>query len=372
MKWYSLFGALTFFATSAKEAKAAVETGFLTCTGLDCNLCDGLEIVNAITQWIIGIAILLAVCLLAVAGFRLVTSAGNRAAYEGAKKLFYNAMIGFIIILAAWTIIDTLLKVLATDETQELALGMWNEIDCGNMTNQETGMPDAIDLDDTELPPNFYSEEGESNDGLTGAQYLQLGFRLVQCDTQAAAQMGGCARWCEYMYPTSVFRTGLQLGPEFGNQPYCVIPPTITCQGQLVDGVCQPLEPDPGADGSFDFQPGIEAQLAHASPALASLLNCMANQVPANVGQISSISDSRIVNGTHTFYQCVLGGCAHVANSRHYGGATCTGQSYAVDFGDEWNVGPLCIAARGCNSQVRDCSVHDGNHVHIDLPLNCN
>lgn len=371
MKWFASTILLLMFLTGTADAQAA-ETGFLTCSGLDCNLCDAIEIINAIVQWVIGIAVLLAICLMAVAGFRLVTSGGDRSAYEGAKKLLYNSLIGFIIILAAWTIIDTLLKVLATDETQEVVFGVWNEIECGGMTNQATGMPDAIDLDDTVIPPNFYPEDGEPNDGWNGGQYVDAGFRVILCDTEAAASMGGCDRWCESVYPTSVFRTGSQLGPEYGDRPYCVIPPAITCMGRLVNGVCQPIPPDPGADGVFDFQPGISAQMGHASPALAALLSCMAARVPANVGEISSISDSLIVNGSQTFHTCAATGmCAHARNSYHYGGAVCTGQSYAVDFGDEHNVSILCTAARGCNTSVRDCSVHNGNHVHIDIPLSC-
>lgn len=346
---------------------------FVTCNGLDCNFCDGIQMINFILQWVVRISIMLGGVLLVVAGFRLVTSGGDEKQYKRAKEMLFSAIIGFIIVLAAWTIIDTLLKLLATDDTQEMVFGVWNDVQCGGMTNQDTNMPDAIDIDDTELPPNFYGDnEGEPTDDWTGDQYLDAGMQIIPCNVNEAAPMGGCAQWCLANYPTSVFRTGQQLGPQFGDAPYCVVPPAITCQGQLVNGVCQPTTADPTADGSFDYQPGIAAQRAHASPALSALLDCMARTVPGNVGIISSISDSLIVNGQFTWQQCaVTGMCAHAQNSYHYGGAQCTGRSYAVDFGDEQNVGVLCAAARSCNPSTRDCSVHNGNHVHVDIPISC-
>ena len=130
------------------------------------------------------------------------------------------------------------------------------------------------------------------------------------------------------------------------------------------------IPPSATADGGFSYNSGISAQRAHASGALSSMMNCMAQLVPGNVGRVSSISDSRIVNGSQTFQSCVKGGCAHTTNSRHYGGATCTGKSYAVDFGDEEHEEELCTAAYQCG-KVYSCSIHNGNHVHLSLPLSC-
>lgn len=135
-------------------------------------------------------------------------------------------------------------------------------------------------------------------------------------------------------------------------------------------GATATTPPSATADGGFTYNSGISAQRAHASPALSSIMNCMAQRVPGNVGRVSSISDSRIVNGSETFQSCVKGGCAHSANSRHYGGASCTGKSYAVDFGDEEHEEELCTAAYQCG-KVSSCSIHNGNHVHLSLPLSC-
>lgn len=121
-------------------------------------------------------------------------------------------------------------------------------------------------------------------------------------------------------------------------------------------------------DGSFTYQSGIQAQKQHASAKLAGLLSCMATKVPAGVGQISSISDSKIVKNEKTFAQCAQGQCTHTAGSCHYGGKTCVGSSYAVDFGDEQNIPQLSAAARACGA---DYIGNEGNHLHVSVGSSC-
>jgi hypothetical protein len=117
-------------------------------------------------------------------------------------------------------------------------------------------------------------------------------------------------------------------------------------------------------DQAFTYQPGIRQQEAHASGRLLAFLGCMLPKIPGNVGEISSISDSLIVNGTKTFAQCAAGECQHVRNSLHYGGTTHVGQSYAVDFGDEQNASILMSAARECGATY---VANEGNHVHAQV-----
>lgn len=125
----------------------------------------------------------------------------------------------------------------------------------------------------------------------------------------------------------------------------------------------------PQGDGSFPrseftYQSGIAAQIPHASAALSNFLTCVGGRVPDGVGNISSISDSRIVNGSRTWEQCAANGCAHSARSCHYGGRSCVGQSYAVDFGDEQNKTVLMSAARACGASF---VLDEGDHVHASV-----
>lgn len=120
-------------------------------------------------------------------------------------------------------------------------------------------------------------------------------------------------------------------------------------------------------DGSFTYQANIEAQKKDMSEPLAAVLRCMVTKVPRGVGNISSISDNKITTGAKTFAQCAAGGCAHTANSCHYGGRTCIGKSYAVDFGDEQNKTALISAATACGARTLD----EGNHVHVSVGAAC-
>ncbi|HWU24754.1 MAG TPA: pilin [Candidatus Paceibacterota bacterium] len=115
----------------------------------------------------------------------------------------------------------------------------------------------------------------------------------------------------------------------------------------------------------FTYQGNVQNQVPAESPQLAALLSCMAGRLPAGVGQISAITEIAIANGSKTMQQCALQGCAHTANSCHYGGRTCVGKSYAVDFGDEQNATALRTAARACDPNAG--WNYEGNHVHISV-----
>jgi len=118
-------------------------------------------------------------------------------------------------------------------------------------------------------------------------------------------------------------------------------------------------------NGKFTFASGISAQVPNESSALASLLSCMGGKLTSNV-VITSISDSAITSGKATMAQCASTqgktlGCAHAANSCHYGGRTCVGSSYAADLSGDANT--ITNAAKSCNASV----LNEGNHLHVSV-----
>ena len=125
MKFLVLF--FTAAVSLLQTSTVLAAEGLVTCTGGDeCNFCSFVSMVNGLIEWLIIIAVTLTVLLLAFAGFRLVTSAGDAAALEQAKKIFVSSIIGILIMLAGWTIVDTFLKVAAGGD-----LGVWNAVECG-------------------------------------------------------------------------------------------------------------------------------------------------------------------------------------------------------------------------------------------------
>ena len=62
------------------------------------------DMVVSVINWILGILALVAVVMILVGGFKWMTAGGNEEKVEGAKKLLIAAIIGLVIILAAWGI----------------------------------------------------------------------------------------------------------------------------------------------------------------------------------------------------------------------------------------------------------------------------
>ncbi len=88
----------------------------------DCNgaggcqsICDVAQLAQNILNDAIFIAVFLAAFLFAYAGFRLVASpATGGEARNSAKRLFYNVIVGFVIILASWLIVNAIMSLMAT------------------------------------------------------------------------------------------------------------------------------------------------------------------------------------------------------------------------------------------------------------------
>jgi hypothetical protein len=91
-------------------------------TGDPCNTNDVVGFANSLIDYLIKALGVIAVIVMVYAGFKLVVSAGNESEWGKAKELFTNVIIGIILILAAWLIVDTVLKGLTGR-----GLGDWTE-----------------------------------------------------------------------------------------------------------------------------------------------------------------------------------------------------------------------------------------------------
>jgi hypothetical protein len=150
MKKVLIFSFVFLFIGIATPAVFAQEEGsgiaqLSGCTGLDCSACNVVDMANGLITWLIGILFVVFALLLAIAGVKLVTSGGNHHALDEAKSSFMNAIIGFIIILAAWLIVDTIMRGLVGRPGQEGMIGgeasgwlFWSEIECQSQTVTNT------------------------------------------------------------------------------------------------------------------------------------------------------------------------------------------------------------------------------------------
>lgn len=90
---------------------------------------------NTILLWLIGVLFALFAVFIFMAGVKLVTSGGNPEAKSAAKASFTNALIGILIVLAAWIMIDTVMKGLVVGDGDlsvvgGTGFGPWNQIQC--------------------------------------------------------------------------------------------------------------------------------------------------------------------------------------------------------------------------------------------------
>ncbi len=277
--------------------------GFLFCQGSNCNFCSLVQTVEAVTDWVLLVSILIAVILLMYAGFRIVGSRGDIGAFDQARTLFTNVVIGIFILLAAGTIVDTLVKSVAGGQ-----FGLWNQpSSCG------------------------------------GAYYAPTpGELAIMLNNHTA------------------------VGLPTGTGPDSVIDPN--------GGVITPTSGTSNASFSFSSALNLQQQ-GHLSTVLATFQGCMVNRLPDGLYIITSVSDNKIANGSKTWAECAAGGqsagCAHGVRSCHYGGASCVGQSYALDIRTS-NLNTVqeqavLNAASACGGWGQN----EGDHLHVSRGTQC-
>ncbi|HEY4516618.1 MAG TPA: hypothetical protein VJG64_01600 [Candidatus Paceibacterota bacterium] len=87
------------------------------------DVCAIAELAQNILNAAIVLAVFLSAALFAWAGLKMLVSPASPAQQGQAKTLFFNVLVGFLIILAAWLIIDTVMHVMLGS-----SFGPWNKI----------------------------------------------------------------------------------------------------------------------------------------------------------------------------------------------------------------------------------------------------
>ncbi len=114
------------FAVTPMNIYAA---GLVPCGGpgeADCQSCHVVQLAQSGIDRLVGVLTIIVILILIVSGIRLVTSAGDASAVSASKKMITNALIGYVIVLVGWLLIDLGMKTLVN----ETAYGVWNEIQC--------------------------------------------------------------------------------------------------------------------------------------------------------------------------------------------------------------------------------------------------
>jgi hypothetical protein len=88
------------------------------------SICDIALLAQNVLNTGIFIAIFLSAVLFAWAGWQAMTAGGNMEKVHSARSVFTNVLIGLLIILGGWIVIDTLMRTLTNAST----FGPWNKI----------------------------------------------------------------------------------------------------------------------------------------------------------------------------------------------------------------------------------------------------
>jgi len=170
-----MFGSQSVFAATPPHGIASLAG----CSGTDCSACNVVYMANGGINWLIGITFIIFAVIMVIAGIGLVTSGGNQSALDAAKSKFTNAIIGLIIILSAWLIVDTIMRGLVGNEGKldnggEMSGWLfWSQVECQTQTKDTGEVELSLDNDDAYIGVIPIGGSG-SNCGVDEANLAQI------------------------------------------------------------------------------------------------------------------------------------------------------------------------------------------------------
>ncbi len=116
--------------------------GLVPCDGPECQACHFIQLGQNILEWFIKTMAAVIALVFAWGGLKMVMSGGSTEGVSEAKGMMTNAVIGFIILLAAWLIINTVLTAVISKSDDQvikrLGEGMWSQIECVALPTRTT------------------------------------------------------------------------------------------------------------------------------------------------------------------------------------------------------------------------------------------
>lgn len=100
--------------------------GLVPCNGPECNACHFVSLGKNVIDFFIKISAVVVTLVFAIAGMKIVMAGDNSGQISKAKGMMTDSVIGLVIILSSWLIVDTFLKVFINEQK----LGPWNEVQC--------------------------------------------------------------------------------------------------------------------------------------------------------------------------------------------------------------------------------------------------
>lgn len=270
-----------------------------------------LDTAHNVFNLIFSLSILVFVLTAAYAGLLFMSTSVNPEGKSKARSMLLNTVVGLLISLSAWLIVDFVMRLLYD---QSAGFGPWNSIlKDGDMRRCILPAPDAPSLGINATP--------------TGVQTTEDPTANEPVDPNSRPS----GDWAEF----------------FGFDP------GISAQaGDASDALDSLLSCMAGAlirDGQANVSP--------------------ISSISDSNGGVSCYESHP------TWNQCTRGGqtgcCYHTKNSCHYGGASCKDEnkSYSADFGNENKASLIIAAANACGASR--AALENGNHIHVTAPNRC-
>lgn len=124
--FYPIFFTSLFLLTTSVTYAA----GLVPCGGPNeamCRACDFVAMGQNIMKWFVLVSASIVALMFAFGGMKMVMSAGNTGAVSEGKEMMTNSVIGFLILLAAWLIVNTVLMTFMKDGN---GIAVWGTIQC--------------------------------------------------------------------------------------------------------------------------------------------------------------------------------------------------------------------------------------------------
>ncbi len=119
---------ITFSLTNLIEAKGLVPCGG---PGEDpCTACHLLVLIQNVIEFVIKAAFIICICLIIYGGFRWLFSFGNDENIAAGQKAIINALLGLMIVLAAWLIVNTIFWLLSPNIEGVDIKSTWWQLEC--------------------------------------------------------------------------------------------------------------------------------------------------------------------------------------------------------------------------------------------------
>lgn len=113
-------------------ALPAVAAGLVPCTGSDCTICHFLKMIHDVLFFVVyKIVAPLAGLLFLIGGIMMMLSGASEDWLKKGKELCKNTLIGILIILSSWVIVNTLITTFGV-RVGGFIPSSWNEVNCAS------------------------------------------------------------------------------------------------------------------------------------------------------------------------------------------------------------------------------------------------